>query len=98
MLVKTVNEDLTEEARKITAPTMLLWGEKDTEAPVEFCYRYRTLVPGAAPLNGGAMVVIPQADHFLYEGSGSYLAAYHIERWLSRTPVGDATIGGRAQP
>lgn len=35
ILVKTVNEDLSECAKKIKCPTLLIWGENDTEAPIE---------------------------------------------------------------
>lgn len=34
-LVNVVNEDLSEYARRIEEPTLLIWGEFDTEAPVE---------------------------------------------------------------
>lgn len=35
ILVNTVNEDLSDYARKIEEPTLLIWGENDTEAPVD---------------------------------------------------------------
>ena len=35
ILVNTVNEDLSEYAKKIDVPTLLIWGEADTEAPLE---------------------------------------------------------------
>lgn len=35
ILVNTVNEDLTECAKKIKAPTLLIWGDNDKEAPIE---------------------------------------------------------------
>ena len=34
-LVNVVNEDLASYARRIEEPTLLIWGENDTEAPVE---------------------------------------------------------------
>ena len=34
ILVNTVNEDLSGDAVKIKCPTLLIWGEHDTEAPV----------------------------------------------------------------
>jgi len=79
-LVKTVNEDLTIPARKIATPTFLLWGEEDTETPVEFCGRFKELIPGVT--NGGKVVVLPLAGHTFYMGSGAYTAAYHLEPWL----------------
>ena len=35
ILVNVVNEDLSECAKKINVPTLLIWGDRDTEAPVE---------------------------------------------------------------
>ena len=35
ILVNTVNEDLSEYAKKIEEPTLLIWGDNDTEEPVE---------------------------------------------------------------
>jgi pimeloyl-ACP methyl ester carboxylesterase len=35
VLVNTVNEDLSEDAKKIKCPTLLIWGTSDTEAPIE---------------------------------------------------------------
>ncbi len=35
ILVNTVNEDLSENAKKIDCPTLLIWGDRDTEAPLE---------------------------------------------------------------
>ena len=34
-LVDVVNEDLSKYAKEIDCPTLLIWGENDTEAPVE---------------------------------------------------------------
>ena len=35
ILVNTVNEDLTEYLKQIESPTLLIWGDLDTEAPLE---------------------------------------------------------------
>ncbi len=35
ILVNTVNKDLTEVAKKIKEPTLIIWGDNDTEASVE---------------------------------------------------------------
>ena len=38
VLVKTVNTDLSDYARKITAPTLLIWGSNDEAVPVKRAY------------------------------------------------------------
>lgn len=35
ILVNTVNKDLSEYAKKIECPTLLIWGDSDKEAPIE---------------------------------------------------------------
>ena len=58
-LVDVVNEDLSKYAKEIDCPTLLIWGENDTEAPVE----------DAKILEGimvdGALIVLP-GTHYAY--------------------------------
>ncbi len=35
VLVNTVNKDLSEDSKKIAAPTLIIWGDYDTEASIE---------------------------------------------------------------
>lgn len=44
VLVETVNEDLSDDARKITAPTILIYGNYDSEVPEEDTKRYESLI------------------------------------------------------
>lgn len=44
VLVETVNEDLSDDARKITAPTILIYGDYDSEVPEEDTKRYESLI------------------------------------------------------
>jgi pimeloyl-ACP methyl ester carboxylesterase len=58
--VKIVNEDLTSVLPQITSPTLLVWGEHDTETPV-FCARVmKRLIPNAE------LVMLKHAGHFSY--------------------------------
>ena len=59
ILVKTVNEDLSDYAKKIKAPTLLIWGENDTEAPLEEAELLEKL------LLDGALIVLP-GTHYAY--------------------------------
>lgn len=81
-LVKTVREDVTEMAKQIKVPVLLLWGEADTETPVEMGYRYHSLFPDSK------LITIPHRDHFMFQGEGSHLCAYYVEQFLGeRFPV-----------
>lgn len=59
-LVKVVNEDLSEQAKKIEAPTLLMWGDNDTEAPLEDAKLLEKLIPDAG------LIVFPNSTHYAY--------------------------------
>lgn len=59
-LVKAVNEDLTPLLPSVSAPTLLLWGEKDTATPVADGKKMESLIPDAG------LVTLPGAGHFSY--------------------------------
>jgi pimeloyl-ACP methyl ester carboxylesterase len=77
ILVKTVNEDLTDSARALDCPVLLLWGEDDRETPPSLAYRFRELMHGRATLE-----ILPHKDHFLYMATGAHLCAFKIRGWL----------------
>ena len=58
-LVDVVNEDLSEYARKIEEPTLLIWGEYDDEAPVEEAKLLENIMPDAA------LIILP-GTHYAY--------------------------------
>jgi len=62
-LSSVVDEDLTGVMGGIKAPTLLIWGEKDTATPVEHGRVMESLIPGAKAPGGGLIV---------YEGLGHY--------------------------
>lgn len=85
-LVKTVNEDLTEEASRIQKPTLLIWGELDTETPIEMGHRYNQIIPNSK------LISLPGRDHFLFRGEGSHLCAYYIEKFLREIAATDSSL------
>ena len=58
-LVKVVNEDLLEDAKKISAPTLLMWGNNDTAAPIE-------LAKELEPQMQNAALIELQGTHYAY--------------------------------
>ena len=60
VLVNTVNEDLSECAKKIKAPTLLMWGEYDQEASVEEAKELEGIIPDAG------LIVFPNSTHYAY--------------------------------
>ena len=59
VLVKTVNEDLSECAKKIKASTLLIWGDNDTAVPVEHARELNEL------LTDSDLIVLP-GSHYCY--------------------------------
>ena len=58
-LVQVVNEDLSEFAKQIEEPTLLIWGDHDEEAPLEEAKILEGL------LYDGALIVLP-GTHYAY--------------------------------
>ncbi len=59
ILVNTVNEDLSSYARNIEEPTLLIWGDRDTEAPLNDARQLEKIMIDAA------LIVIP-GSHYAY--------------------------------
>jgi pimeloyl-ACP methyl ester carboxylesterase len=77
ILVKVVNEDLTEEARRIRCPTLLVYGADDRDTPPEMGRRLERLIPGAR------LVVLDGVDHHSILGSGRHQALHRMVRFLT---------------
>lgn len=58
-LVEVVNEDLSKYAREIEEPTLLIWGEQDTEAPVNDARELEKIMIDAA------LIILP-GTHYAY--------------------------------
>ena len=59
-LVKLIHEDLKEELPHIQVPTLLLWGTKDTETPIEDAELMEKLIPDAG------LVKFENASHYVF--------------------------------
>lgn len=58
-LVEVVNEDLSKYAREIEEPTLLIWGDQDTEAPVKEAQELEKIMVDAA------LIILP-GTHYAY--------------------------------
>jgi pimeloyl-ACP methyl ester carboxylesterase len=86
ILVKTVNEDLTNDAKQVTVPTFLLWGETDQETPQAIGKRFHELIPNSK------LVILPGQDHFPFLREGSHLCGYHVSKFLDSIPQAKKVI------
>ncbi|MQA30207.1 MAG: alpha/beta fold hydrolase [Luteitalea sp.] len=76
VLIRAVNEDLSESAAAVACPTLLLWGTDDAETPPWLGHGYKKLMNGRATLEW-----LPHKDHHLYTGTGAHLCGYKIRQW-----------------
>jgi pimeloyl-ACP methyl ester carboxylesterase len=60
ILSKVVNEDLCDLMPKISAPTLLFWGENDTATPLSDAKKMESLIPDAG------LVTVAGAGHFSF--------------------------------
>jgi len=60
ILVETVNKDLSEYAKKISCPTLLIWGDNDLEEPVENAKELEKIMKDAG------LIILPNSTHYAY--------------------------------
>jgi pimeloyl-ACP methyl ester carboxylesterase len=76
VLVKAVNEDLSEPASRIRVPVMLVHGDQDTESPPEIAVRLQGLIPGAR------LHLLRGFDHLSIIGDGRHQVAHLLGEML----------------
>jgi pimeloyl-ACP methyl ester carboxylesterase len=81
ILVRSVNEDLSRQIPKIDKPTLILWGEKDSETPLDMAYRLHSLI------SDSSLLIFPHKGHQLFQEVGAHLCAYHIIPFLSKESI-----------
>lgn len=80
-LSRVVNEDLKHTMPLIKAPTLLVWGEKDTATPVADARCMERLIPDAG------LVVFPGAGHYSFLERPAQFAAV-VDSFLSADTAG----------
>lgn len=60
VLVKTVNQDLSNDIKKIKCPTLLIWGNLDTAVPLKRAYEIEKMIKDSA------VIVYDGATHYAY--------------------------------
>lgn len=58
--VNTVNEDLTENMKRISQPTLIIWGENDKETPLSDAQKMRSLIVNSK------LQILGSAGHFSF--------------------------------
>ena len=68
--LNTINEDLTEDMKRISCPTLIISGENDKDTPVEYGKRMNFLIPNSKFIilkNAGHFSFIDQPEEFIKE-------------------------------
>ncbi len=66
VFVRVVNEDLTEQATKVSCPVSLIYGKNDTETPPEFGERLSQLIPTSQ------LFLLDEQDHYTVLQNGRH--------------------------
>ncbi|HWQ21378.1 MAG TPA: alpha/beta hydrolase [Clostridia bacterium] len=82
--VKTVNLDLSDCMHTITAPTLLIWGEKDQATPITDGRTMERLIQGSR------LIAVAGAGHFSYLDSPSFVNAV-VSAFLHGTREGQVS-------
>ena len=88
-MVRTVGLDLTACLRAVSAPTLLLWGEKDAETPIADGRKMERLI------RGSRLIVVAGAGHFSYLDSPTFVNAV-VSAFLHGTREGATRMTGLA--
>lgn len=75
-LVRVVNEDLTETARRVKAPVLLIYGAEDQDTPSDLGMRFQTLLPKSQ------LIVLPKLDHYSVLLEGKFLLETRIRKFI----------------
>jgi pimeloyl-ACP methyl ester carboxylesterase len=78
ILAKTVSEDLTEAARAVRCPVVLVYGENDRETPPEIGERLKSLIPNAQ------LYVLRGYDHWNVLTDGQHQLTHRLSEFLER--------------
>ncbi len=76
IMVKVINEDLSDIARTITCPVHMVYGENDTETPPEIGTRLSALIPNSD------LTILPQQDHYTVLEQGRHQVAPLLKKFI----------------
>lgn len=77
---RVVSEDLTETARQVQCPTLLIYGHEDTETPPEMGQRLKGLIPGSE------LTTLDGFGHLNILTEGRHQVALRIRKFLPTLP------------
>jgi pimeloyl-ACP methyl ester carboxylesterase len=76
ILIRVVRQDLTESAKAVSCPTMLIYGTDDTETPPEIGERLHALIPDSE------LAILQGFNHLSILTEGRHQVALRIRKFL----------------
>jgi len=76
IFIRVVNEDLTEQAEKVKCPTMLIYGQNDTQTPPEFGKRFSSLIKGSK------LFLLDGQDHYSVLENGRHQVIKLLSKFI----------------
>ncbi len=58
--LKVIGEDLSEDMKKINIPTMIIWGDKDKDTPINYAHKMKNIIKNSK------LKIIKGAGHFSF--------------------------------
>ncbi len=77
ILVKTINENLSDNAKKINCPTELLYGKQDAETPIVIGHMLQKLIKNSK------LHLIPQQDHYSVLSDGQHQVVCLLKKFIN---------------
>ncbi len=78
IFVKTVNQDLSDIAKTVKCPVMLVYGSNDTETPPEIGRRLNKLIASSE------YIELPGLDHYTILGTGRHQTAAVLKNFIKK--------------
>jgi len=79
ILVRSINENIDQKILQIKRPSLLLWGARDSETPLEMGQRLNRMIKGSH------IIVYPTLGHRPFQDVGRHLIKEHVDRFLEET-------------
>ena len=76
ILVKVINEDLSDIATTVKCPTLLIYGAKDTETPPEIGERLSRIIPASK------LIVMDDYDHYTILSQAHHQVVRQINQFM----------------
>jgi len=76
IMVRVIGEDLTEVAKEVRCPTLLIYGSYDTETPPEFGERFKALIPESA------LAILDGFNHLSILTEGRHQVTLRIRKFM----------------